>query len=209
MLSISTNLQYEYEDHKDPTLLYKAICKRFKQNLTSTSDHLCSRLHEIKLVEEGSVEAYVKKIYQLISEMMFAGFAVPEEEKLFVIPKGLPTGWNPVRAVIQASPNTPTLEWTTNQLRNWELHLIKEENLTETALYTKATEVSKSQNSGCNGSRNSVKCTNCNRLGHPIEKCFSKGGGQESGPRRGRGRSNGQNTNQNSANLASRNQNQG
>src|SRR5258706_6338462 len=106
--------------------------------------------------------------------MTVAGFPISEDEKVNVLLKGLPTSadCSQINITVLQDPD-PKFDWLIHLLRGHELQLMRRENLSSaTALHTNSKFSSKTAGSGSGSGRPAVKCTNCKRTGHTVQKCF-------------------------------------
>lgn len=170
MLSLSTDLLAEFMEFDDPAVLLSMIKAKYKSNMTCLV-HLRANLYYTELVAEGSVKEYVKSLNHGFNSLVASGEKVSDSERLFVLLRGLPTGWASAKSTILRHPGVD-YTWVVNYLTSYEGWKTEELGL----------------NSGANGRLNTtasggggkiITCRNCRRRGHCMEECWVRGGGME------------------------------
>lgn len=173
MLSLSTDLLAEFMEFDDPAVLLGMIKAKYKSNMTYLI-HLRVNLYHTELVAEGSVKEYVKSLNHGFNSLAASGERVSESERLFVLLRGLPTGWASARSTILRHSGVD-YTWVVNYLTSYEGWKAEELGLKSGTLFANG----RIDTSASGGGRKIPTCRNCRRRGHCMEECWVKGGGME------------------------------
>lgn len=134
-------------------------------------------------IGKGGVAAYISNIQSLVDELNNSIVPVSDGELMIIMLLTLPEEYDAVTTVLQMKkPEELTIALIKNALLEQETKITttsaarKEEKDAERALKAAADA----------RRRRNLKCTNCNKIGHLIDRCWAQGGGAEGkGPKKG------------------------
>jgi hypothetical protein len=133
------------------------------------------RLYRTIADDATDIAEHVTELRRIQEELAILGNLVSDEDFLLLIISSLPESWdNFTSAYLGASSNIPTIsshEFISLVLEEFRRRL-EQNGDGNSAMYGRAKK-------GDGGRRTGVECYNCQKRGHIVADCWSKGGGKE------------------------------
>lgn len=110
VLSIDPSLLYLIGEPKDPVAVWTILSDQFQKKTWANRLALRCQLHSTRLSEGQSVNAHVKAMTELFTELAVIGDSIDDDDRVIYLLASLPESFNVLVTALEASSEVPKME---------------------------------------------------------------------------------------------------
>ena len=166
VLAVDPSLLYLIGDPEDPVVVWKKLQNQFQKKTWANKLALRRRLHSLQLRSGESVQAHVKSMTELFTELAIVGDAIEENDRVVYLLASLPDSFSTLVTALESNEDVPKMEVVTERLLHFER---KQKEKSGSDSSDERAMVMKRQFKGTR-----PQCHYCKKYGHVLKNCFER-----------------------------------
>ena len=165
VLAVEPKLLYLIGDPKDPKVVWQKLQDIFQKKTWANKFRLKRKLYNMRLKPGDSLQVHLKTFVELFDELSVIGDPVENEDKVINLLASLPESYSTLVTALETMEKVPSWDSVTEKL----LH---EEEKVHNEKTSVAGNMQESEKSLFTKQKKSVKCYECNKVGHVKKNCY-------------------------------------
>ena len=165
VLAVEPKLLYLLGDPKDPKVVWQKLQDTFQKKTWANKFRLKRKLYNMKLKSGDSLQVHLKSCVELFDELSVIGDPVENEDRVIILLASLPESYSTLVTALETMEKVPSWDSVTEKLIHEaeKIHSVKS---------PAAKDVQESEKTLFTKQKKSVKCYECNKVGHVKKNCY-------------------------------------